>query len=206
MTHQLDEVIPAGRSKAYSKGCCNITGETSLFQVIDRLLCLWVCSQLLPVIFFSLFHQGIEGPGCTLSLFGWCRWTGSGNIDTLLSSQLFYRLDELHMLVLHQETDGRAMGTATEAVVELFGRTDGKGGGLFVVEGTTGLVFASGLFQRHARVDDIDNVDASDQIINKGLWNSSRHGASLVHHGSTGVLLFYYFGERSRVSSGSVIG
>ena len=76
-------------------------------------------------------------------------------------------LYELHVFVIHQEGDGGAMFTATKTMVELFDLADGEGGGLFTVERAAGLVFTAGLFQGYAAIDDLDNIRAVKQFVDK---------------------------------------
>ncbi|MDT4887844.1 hypothetical protein FQZ97_1243330 [compost metagenome] len=49
-----------------------------------------------------------------------------GHLKAGLLRQVFHRLDERHAGVLHQESDGVAIGAAAEAVVELLGRADAE--------------------------------------------------------------------------------
>ena len=85
-------------------------------------------------------------------------------------------LDELHVFVLHQEGNGGAVFAATEAVIELLYLADRERRGLFAVKRAAGLVFAAGLFQGHAVVDDLDDVRAVEKFVDKGLWDTPGHG------------------------------
>ena len=69
------------------------------------------------------------------------------------------RVDKANALVLHDETDGRAVCATAKAVIELFCRADGEGGGFFVMEGAAGRVVPARFFQRHVSIDQFDDVD-----------------------------------------------
>jgi hypothetical protein len=84
---------------------------------------------------------------------------------------------EFHVFVIHQEADRGAVRTATKTMVELLHLTDGERRGIFIVERTAGLVLPAGLFEWHARVDDLDDVGAGQQFIDKCLGNASGHAA-----------------------------
>jgi len=57
----------------------------------------------------------------------------------------------------------------------LFILGNGKGGAFFFVEGAAGFIVFAGFFQPYAAVDHVDYVDAGEQVINKGLRDSSGH-------------------------------
>lgn len=67
------------------------------------------------------------------------------------------------------------MRATTKAVVKLFLTVHGERGGFFVMERTTRVVIFALLFQLYTRVDEIDDVGASQQVINKNTWDSSSH-------------------------------
>ena len=69
------------------------------------------------------------------------------------------------------------MCAATEAVVKLFVRAYSEGGGLLVMEGAASLELTTRLFERHASPDELDDVGASDEIIDEGLRNAASHTA-----------------------------
>ncbi len=93
------------------------------------------------------------------------------------TGQFLYRIDKAHVIVFHQEADRGAVRAAAEAVIELLGLADTEGRGLFVVERTAGHVIAPGLFQRHARIDHIDDVDAGHELIDELLGDFAGHDA-----------------------------
>ena len=64
--------------------------------------------------------------------------------------QILHCIHEVDVFEFHQKANGAAMGSTTEAVIELLAWADGEGGGLFVVEGTAGCIVTACLFQRDA--------------------------------------------------------
>ncbi|AMO47105.1 Hypothetical protein AKI40_0682 [Enterobacter sp. FY-07] len=67
------------------------------------------------------------------------------------------------------------MRAATKAVVKLFFTIYGERGGFFVMEWTARVVVLALLFQLYTRVDEIDDVGARQQVIDKNTWDSSSH-------------------------------
>ncbi len=67
------------------------------------------------------------------------------------------------------------MLAATEAMIELLALADGERRCLLGVERAAGLVFPAGLFQGDALVDDLDDIGAGQEFINKGLWDTACH-------------------------------
>jgi hypothetical protein len=82
------------------------------------------------------------------------------NLEAGSRGEFLDRGGEFEPLELHHETNGIAARAAAEAVVELLVRVDAEGGGFLVVEGAARGVVLTGLAQRHARIHDIDDVDA----------------------------------------------
>ena len=76
------------------------------------------------------------------------------------------------------------MHPAAEAVVELFVGADGKRRGFLVVKGAARLEILAHLGKRHARVNDVHDVDARKQLVNKGLGDSAGHRGILYQRGS----------------------
>jgi len=103
-----------------------------------------------------------------------------GKLHSGLPGELFDCLAEALMLVLHEETDGAAMGAAAEAMVELLLATDSKGGGLLVVKGAACLIVLSRLAQVDAVVDEFDDVGASEQVVDEIGGNPAGHGLKLA--------------------------
>ena len=62
--------------------------------------------------------------------------------------------------MLHQEADGIARFTATEALIDLLGRGDGEGGRLLIMEWTKTQVVGAPFLQFHKPTDDLDDIDA----------------------------------------------
>src|SRR5439155_24983759 len=80
-----------------------------------------------------------------------------------------HRFDIAKALVLDEEGDRVSVSTATEAVIELLGRADGKRGRLLGVERAAGRVVRSALLQRDVALDHFDDVDAMEQFLLEGI-------------------------------------
>src|SRR5690606_3279118 len=89
--------------------------------------------------------------------------------------QCFNRLWKVDTVVIHDEADGVAAGTAAEAVEKLFVRADAERGGLFVVKWAARGVVAATFAQRYAAVDNLDDIDPFEQVIDEGLRNATGH-------------------------------
>jgi hypothetical protein len=74
------------------------------------------------------------------------------------------------------------MRTATKAMIKLLALANRKRGGFFVVKRATGGIIRARLFQGHIALDNIDNVEAVEQILDKAFWNhpSPRLRSTLV--------------------------
>ena len=71
--------------------------------------------------------------------------------------------------MLDQKGDGRTMGTTTETVIKLFGRTDSKRRGFFVVEGTQAKQIGPTLAQIDIATNDIGDINTRQQFLNEGF-------------------------------------
>jgi hypothetical protein len=78
------------------------------------------------------------------------------------------------VIVIHEESEHRAVLAAAEAVVELLVGAHPEGRGFLVVERAAGLVLAPGLLQLHARADDLHDVGAGDEFVDEVLRNASQ--------------------------------
>ncbi|CCJ86121.1 hypothetical protein BN133_2498 [Cronobacter dublinensis 582] len=89
--------------------------------------------------------------------------------------QLFDGLDEFELVVIHQEVDSVAVRAATEAVIKLFFAVYGERRGFFIMEGTARVVVLALLLELYPCVYQVDDIGASQQIIDKDTWDSSSH-------------------------------
>ena len=83
--------------------------------------------------------------------------------------QLLDGLDEPQSGVLHEKANGCPMRTATEAMVELLGRADGKRGGLFVMKRAAGSIVGPRFTQRNIPIDKINDLDSMEQLLDERL-------------------------------------
>ena len=90
-----------------------------------------------------------------------------GYFEMVFRGQRFDRVDEIQVIVFHQEADSGAVRAAAEAVVELLGFTHGERRCLFIMKRAARGVLAAFLLQGYAGVDDFNDVRASNQIIDE---------------------------------------
>src|SRR5690606_7680517 len=107
----------------------------------------------------------------------------AGDLKAGAFGQIFHRLDEAEVVVVHQEAQRRAMRAAAKAVIELFVRDHGEGGRLLAVEGAAGLVFLTLALQRHTRGDQLGQIGTSNQFIDEMLGDASGHEAMRARSG-----------------------
>ena len=91
------------------------------------------------------------------------------NFDTGTLGQILDRIHEGQPVVVHQETDGGALGAAAEAVIELFARRDRERGRTLVVERAARRVILALFLQRQACADNFDQIDARQQVVDEGF-------------------------------------
>ena len=88
-------------------------------------------------------------------------------------------LDIAQARILHQKTDGVAVRAAAETVIELLRRADRERRRFLVMEGAAGAVIRARFFKREVPLDEVNNVDAIEQIAFKGIRNHARLGAGI---------------------------
>ena len=91
----------------------------------------------------------------------------AGYITPGPAGQLFHRLDELQVRVVHQEADRGSVRTAAEAVVELLVRDDGERRRLLVVKRAARLELLAGALERNVVFDDLDDVGRRDEVVDE---------------------------------------
>ena len=138
------------KSMAITPAGCPVGGERKGSALGTR-----VFSELSAVFFGRLPEDLVEGavvnPGPLVVTGRRQRHSGAG-------CQFAHDLYEAHVGIVHQESDGSAVGAAAETVVELFILADGKGGGLLVMKRAAGVIVFSGFFQSDPLIDQIDNI------------------------------------------------
>ena len=82
-----------------------------------------------------------------------------GHLQAGIAGQVFHGGGKVQSVVLHDEANGIAAGTAAEAVVKLLVRVDRERGGFFLVEGAQPLVIAAGALQLHPGINDFYDID-----------------------------------------------
>src|SRR3569832_1442433 len=84
------------------------------------------------------------------------------------------------MIICHEKSDGGSEGAAAEAMIILLGLSHGDRRRVLFVKRTACTVVQSGLAQRHARVDERDDVDAAQEYVDEMLWYSAGHDSEIV--------------------------
>jgi|GEM_PF-4079180 len=69
--------------------------------------------------------------------------------------------------MFHQEGDGAAVCTTSEAVIELLGGADSERGAFFVMKGAQAKQVGLTLSQLHISPDNVDDVDSGEQILDE---------------------------------------
>ena len=171
----LCERVPARGRKPKLKLGGHLARQAPLFEVSDRLGRHLMLAQLLfkeAVCICDSIEQG--GSQCIFR-------SGRPGIRYLKTSALgefFDGFSEAEVFKLHQEADGAAVRATAKTVVKLFGLTDGKRRGFFVMEWATGLKVPARLGQRHPCIDQFDDVGTGKQFVDKLSWNSAAHRLS----------------------------
>ena len=97
------------------------------------------------------------------------------NFESHDAGEALHGLDEIHMVVLHQEIERVAVCSAAETVIKALRRTHRKRRRFLIMERAASLEFLAGFLELHTAPDDLDRVGAVDQIDDKLLWNASAH-------------------------------
>ena len=166
-------LIPVTRGIADVEALDYFPGQTAPFEVLHRM------GSALQVAFVEagdLVHQlkeiltdgGLGTGRAPQALL-------ARHLHALHAGELFDGVGEFESVVLHDKADGVAVGATAEAVVELLLLTDGERGAFFVMKRTASLIVLAGLLQPHPRVDQLDDIGAYEQIIDKGLWDPACH-------------------------------
>ena len=82
------------------------------------------------------------------------------------------------------------MRATTEAMVKLLGLANGKRGGFFVVERTTGYVVGARLFERYVTLDHVHDIETIKQILNEAFWNHASTALSLRSALNQGMVIW----------------
>jgi hypothetical protein len=77
--------------------------------------------------------------------------------------------------MIHEKTDGGAVGAATNAVIKLLVGTHRERRAFLVVKGAQALKVAAGFSQRDRTTHDFDDVDACEEVINERLLDLAGH-------------------------------
>ena len=82
--------------------------------------------------------------------------------------------------MLHQKADGIATAAATKALVNFFGGRNGERGGFFVVKRAQTEVVHAPLFQLHETAYDINDINATLDLLYGVLCDQALLDAGLI--------------------------
>ena len=94
--------------------------------------------------------------------------------------QLLDGVNKFEAFVLHEETHGRPVRLAAEAMVELLGWAYIEGRSLFIVKRAVCLVTTTSSLERNIRAYQIDDVSRSEDLLNRFLWNQAHNLARFL--------------------------
>ncbi|MNZ64312.1 hypothetical protein D3C78_824800 [compost metagenome] len=193
-TQVLEQVVPAWRGEAQAEVAGDFPGQAAALEVIHRRLAGRVAAQGLAVELRGGVQQRVQWRVGWLARLVVAAALLAGHFHAGGAGQLLDGLGEVQVVVVHDEAQGVAAGTAAEAVVELLVGADREGRGLFLVERAAGGVVLAGFFQLDARTHHVDDVEAVDKVVDETLGNQPGHGslviwqlASLIAHAPNGA-------------------
>ena len=128
----------------------------------------------LACAFEHIVERGLLDLGCglALTLLGADVFLRHHHAD--LASQIVDSFHKAHAGVVHQKADGIAVLAAAKAVIELLGGADTEGGRFFSVKRAQAHEVGTAFFQLHIAAHHVDNINAGQKLLEKGLRN--RHG------------------------------
>jgi hypothetical protein len=130
--------------------------------------------QLRPVKIHRAIEQRAEvGLALLLLRLPWRARLPLRHLQARVRGEVLDRVDVAHAAVGHEEADRVAVRLAAEAVVELLRRADGERGRLLVVERAEAGEVRAGLLQLHVARDDVDDVDAVQQVLLERIGDQS---------------------------------
>ena len=152
----LGQALPGVRRVTYAEAGGDLAREAPRFEIFD-------CMR-------GLLQAGsVEARRCEQQFIEILRFLAAflvagvfdpGHFEAAIAGQFLHGIRKRLAGMLHQEADGGAVRAASEAVIELLGRTDGERRCLFAVERAAGDVVGAGLLQRDMAVDDLDDIHA----------------------------------------------
>ena len=164
------QTVPAIRGEPNAKAACRTAVDTARLEIVDGDL--GVAQGRLEVA-LRLFQRRQRplgrgpGAGAPTALARHLHTDGAG--------QLFHCLDEIEAVKSHQEANGVAVLPRAEIEIHLLCRTDEEARGLFIGKGRQAAPFPARALEFDARRNDLDNVDARQQITDEGFWNAAVH-------------------------------
>jgi len=102
------------------------------------------------------------------------------NMDIGTIGQEFHRRQKIEPLVFHDEVDDIATCPATEAVIDLFVRTDTKRRCFLIVKGTSSKKITTRAFELDIIRDDIDDIVGFTDLFYSMFWYEGHNWTKII--------------------------
>ena len=90
-------------------------------------------------------------------------------MHTKLLCQVLHRFDKAHASMVHQKANGIAIFAAAKAMEKLLAGADRERGGFFAVKRAQAHEISAAFFKLYITPDDVHNVGARQQFLDKSL-------------------------------------
>ena len=99
-------------------------------------------------------------------------WVVLRYLEANALGETFDCLAKIEALIFHDKSERVAAGATAKAIVELPLRVDGEGRCALFMKRATGRVVFARFLQFYPTINDLDDIEAIQKIIEKGLWKS----------------------------------
>ena len=169
----VEQPVSSGRGESELELQSGPPRQAASLEIVHRTLRLRVAPELALKVCVGPFERledrlGIVARPAFAATF-------TGHVASGPAREIFHRLDEFQVRIVHQEPDGSAVRPASEAVVELLVGDDGERGRLLVVERAARLELLAGAPERDVVLDHLDDVGRGDEVVDEGLGDTPRH-------------------------------
>ncbi len=165
----LEQVVPARRCEAEAEVAGDFAGQATTLEVVHRSFARWMALQGLTVKVGGGGEQWVQRRIGRLARLVRAAAFFAWNFHAGGLGQIFDSLEEVQVVVVHDEAQGIAAGAAAEAVIELLVGADAERRGFLFVERAAGGVVLAGFFHLQARADHVDDVGAVQKVVNEAL-------------------------------------
>ena len=104
--------------------------------------------------------------------FAAAAWVVLRYLEANALGEPFDCLAKIKALIFHDKSERVAAGATAKAVIELALRIDGEGRCALFMKRATGRVVFARFLQFYPTINDLDDIEAIQKIIEKGLWKS----------------------------------